>query len=837
MIKIIPAEEKHCKMILDWKNDVDTRKYSLTSKIILLEEHKEWYNNYLKENENQLLICELNNDCIGMVRFDNLNNDSYKVSINLNPSFRGKKLSVKCLENAILFFKKYNSCSYIYADIKETNTPSIKCFQKNNFKYINTITNSKINYKKYLLDLSINKKINVIIQARMGSSRLPNKIMKQLGNKKSIEHTLERVKKSKLINNIIIATTINREDDSIADFCDKNNILCYRGSESDVLSRYYQTALISNTDIVIRCTGDCPLVDPNILSDMIKCFLELDIKYYTMNYYSGNQTFPDGFDISIFTFDVLKEAHINAKSKHDREHVEPYMRRKYGNEKYKITINKKYKNLNLNNLHLSLDTPADYKVLQNIFDNVYSKKPDFDLYDVLDYLNNNPSVLVNDDNNIDLYNGKGQELYREAKKIIPGGTQLLSKRPEMFLPNHWPTYYQKAHGIEVTTLDGVKMKDFSYMGIGSCVLGYKDEDVNREVHRAVDRGNMCTLNCPSEVELTKLLIELHPWAEMARYTRAAGEACTMAVRIARAASKKDKIAFCGYHGWHDWYLASNWNNGDDLSTQLLSGLSPIGVPKNLKNTAFPFNYNKIEELEEILENHDIGSIIMEPLRSEYPKDNFLEKIRKICDEKNIILIFDEVTSAFRINTGGIHLTLNVNPDIAIFGKGISNGYPLGAVIGKKIFMNAAQDTFISSTFYTEDIGFTAAIASINKHRLLNVGEHINNLGKYFQEKLNEIAISTGIKIQISGLSAFSSWSFNYPNGLAIKTLYIQKMLSRKILAKNALYLSFAHKKEDIDYYLKNIKEVFDELILLIEQNKIEENLLGPEAHTGFTRLT
>ena len=188
----------------------------------------------------------------------------------------------------------------------------------------------------------------------------------------------------------------------------------------------------------------------------------------------------------------------------------------------------------------------------------------------------------------------------EATKIIPGGTQLLSKRPEMFLPNRWPAYYQKAKGIEITTLDGIKLKDFSYMGIGSCVLGYKDIDVNNAVHKAVDKGNMSTLNCPSEVELTKLLIELHPWADMARYTRAAGEACAMSVRIARAASKKDKIAFCGYHGWHDWYLAANWNNGDDLSNHLLSGLSPIGVPKNLKNTAFPFNYNKIEELSHVM---------------------------------------------------------------------------------------------------------------------------------------------------------------------------------------------------------------------------------------------
>ena len=682
------------------------------------------------------------------------------------------------------------------------------------------------------------KQINAIIQARVGSSRLPNKIFKQLGNKTSIEHTLERVKKSELINNVIIATTINREDNSIADFCDKNNILCYRGSENNVLDRYYQCALITNSDIIVRITGDCPLIDTKQIDNLITFFIEKNYRYCNVKYFDGNFAFPDGFEVSgIFTFDMLKEAKNNCISGYEKEHVQVYMYNKYKDNVYEIPIKKKYKNLNLNNLHLSLDTEDDYKVLQNIFNNVYSKKNDFDLYDVLEYLNNNPQVIINNENNINIYNGKGQQLYKEAKKIIPGGTQLLSKRPEMFLPNHWPAYYQKAQGIEVITLDGVKMKDFSYMGIGSCILGYKDEDVNREVHIAVDRGNMCTLNCPSEVALTKLLIELHPWAEMARYTRAAGEACAMSVRIARAASKKDKVAFCGYHGWHDWYLAANWNNGDDLSNHLLSGLSPIGVPKVLKNTTFPFNYNKIEELEEILENHDIGTIIMEPLRSEYPKDNFLKKIRKICDEKNIILIFDEVTAAFRINTGGIHLTLNVTPDIAVFGKGMSNGYPIGAVIGKKKYMKAAQDTFISSTFFTEDIGFSSAIATINKHRLFDVGKHINTLGLYFQERLKKVAQDKKIKIKVSGLSAFSNWIFDYENSMAIKTLYIQKMLSRNILSKTALYLSYSHKKEDIDYYLQNINEVFEELAILINKNEIEKNLLGPIAHTGFTRLT
>jgi glutamate-1-semialdehyde 2,1-aminomutase len=682
--------------------------------------------------------------------------------------------------------------------------------------------------------------VTAIVQTRYGSSRLPGKVMKSLGNNKNsqknvIELVNERLKKCKNLNKIIFATTTNCEDDIIANFCSKNDILFYRGNENNVLERFYQTALISSSKTIVRITCDCPLIDPNIVDEMISNYIELKLEHYQMEYYNGNQAFPDGFDCEIFSFNALKDAFINAKSEEDLEHVTPYISKKYNTGKYKIKIEKKYENLNLDTLHLSLDTEDDYKILNCIFDNVYLNNTNFSIHDVLDYLNDNHDILKYNET-IDVFHGKGQELYKEAKKIIPGGTQILSKRPEMFLPDLWPAYYQKAYGINIVTLDGIKMKDFSYMGVGACILGYKDEEVNREVHESVDRGNMSTLNCPAEVELTKLLIEIHPWAEMARYTRASGEACNMAVRIARAASKKDKIAFCGYHGWHDWYLGSNWNNGDDLKEHLLSGLSATGVPKELKNTAFPFNYNNLDELIKIIENNDIGCVVMEPQRSEPPKDGFLHKVRELCDKHNIILIFDEVSASFRINTGGLHLLYGVNPDMAILGKSLGNGYPIAAVIGKKKYMSAAEETFISSTFFSEDIGFTAAIATIKKHRDCDVGNHIKVLGSYFQTELKKIGENIGIKITVSGLEAFSAWTFDYPNATEIKTLYIQKMLQRHILAKNAFYLSYAHKKEDVDYYLKHINEVFHELYDLIEKNEIEKHLLGPVAHTGFKRL-
>ena len=188
----------------------------------------------------------------------------------------------------------------------------------------------------------------------------------------------------------------------------------------------------------------------------------------------------------------------------------------------------------------------------------------------------------------------GNKLYNKAKLLIPGGTMLFSKRPEIFLPNLWPSYYTKTKDCYVWDLDGVKYTDFSHMGVGTNSLGYNNEFVDKEVINAINMGNMSTLNNPDEVLLAEKLIELHSWADMVRFARTGGEANSIAIRIARAAAGKDKIAVCGYHGWHDWYLSANLNKSKNLDNHLIPGLNPNGVPQNLSNTVIPFEYNDIE---------------------------------------------------------------------------------------------------------------------------------------------------------------------------------------------------------------------------------------------------
>ena len=435
--------------------------------------------------------------------------------------------------------------------------------------------------------------------------------------------------------------------------------------------------------------------------------------------------------------------------------------------------------------------------------------------------------------------GKSQELYKTAKTIIPGGTGLLSKRPELFLPDLWPAYYQKAEGCEVWDLDGNKYIDMSYMGIGACVLGYADQDVNDAVKRAIDTGSMTTLNCPEEIDLAQLLCKIHPWADMVRYARTGGEAMAIAVRIARAKTEKDLILFCGYHGWNDWYLSANLADDKALDGHLLPGLEPKGVPRVLKGTAIPFNYNDTEGFLSLIDKYRdaISAVVMEPIRNHYPKDGFLEIIRQTTQKLGIVLIFDEVSSGWRLNVGGAHLSLGVKPDIAVFAKAISNGYPMAAVIGKREIMQITQETFISSTYWTERIGPVAAIATINKLKQKNVPEHLMETGREIQESWERSARKHHLKIEISGIYPLGHFSFEYEKPLVLKTLLTQLMLERGFLATTAFYASYAHKQEHIEEYSETVDEVFGFISKAIEQGNPEKYLKGSVCQVGFQRLT
>lgn len=431
-----------------------------------------------------------------------------------------------------------------------------------------------------------------------------------------------------------------------------------------------------------------------------------------------------------------------------------------------------------------------------------------------------------------------QEYYEYAKTLIPGGTQLLSKRPELQAPGLWPAYFSKAEGCTITDRDGKQYRDFAHMGVGSCLLGFNAPGVNQAVIQRIQNGSMSSLNPPEEVELAEVLLQIHPWAEKARFARTGGEILAAAIRIARARTRRSMIAVCGYHGWHDWYLAANLSSGTALNEHLLPGLSPLGVPDELGGTCRTFRFNDFEAFNNLIAQHGdkLAAIMMEPMRFDPPKPGFLESIRETADKHGIVLIFDEVTSGWRYRLGGVHPEFGVNPDMAVFAKAMSNGYPMAAVIGTAETMDVVEESFISSTYWTESIGPTAALATIAEFKRIQPWERLKQTGQKVVESWENASANHELPIDCHSTDALSHFSFKDCEANVAKTLFTQCMLERDFLATTAFYATIAHKDTDIDDYAKACDESFHYIKEALSKGNLRDALKGPEAHTGFSRL-
>jgi glutamate-1-semialdehyde 2,1-aminomutase len=687
---------------------------------------------------------------------------------------------------------------------------------------------SKIHLVNIFWKISV--KTLVIVQARMGSTRFPGKVMTQICGMPMIELLLARLKGASLIDQIVLATSKDASNDLLVEHVEKIGYTVFRGDEDDVLDRHYQAAKKERADLVVRITGDCPLVDPAIVDKVIAQLKEEGVDYASN---INPPTFPDGLDTEVFTFQALEIAWNEASTLKEREHVTPFIRESGQFSCLNITCDTDY-----SGERWTVDEPDDFEVVRKIFE-YFNPRNNFSWLEVLDLCKKKPEQFManrhidrNEGSKID----KGQNLWNRAKRVIPGGNMLLSKRPEMFLPEQWPTYFSRAKGCKVWDLDGREYIDMSIMGVGTNTLGYGHPEVDDAVRRVVDVGNMSTLNCPEEVYLAEKLIELHPWADMARFARSGGEANAIAIRIARAAVGKDKVAVCGYHGWHDWYLSANLRDDKNLDGHLLPGLEPKGVPENLCDTVYPFSYNNFSELDELVKTHDIGVIKMEVSRNVGPEGNFLHKVRKLASEQGIVLIFDECTSGFRQSFGGLHKTFGVEPDMAVFGKALGNGYPITAVIGRREIMDVAQSTFISSTFWTERIGPVAALKTLEVMETEKSWEKITQTGQNIMAGWQTLAEKYGLPITINGLPALASFTFDSSNTLAYKTLITQEMQTRGYLAGNSFYASTAHSPAITSNFFEQLDPIFGLIKECEEGRDIMSLLQGPICHVGFKRL-
>ncbi|MDF1827353.1 MAG: aminotransferase class III-fold pyridoxal phosphate-dependent enzyme [Legionellaceae bacterium] len=672
--------------------------------------------------------------------------------------------------------------------------------------------------------------IVAIVQARMGSTRFPGKVMRPICGMPMIGLLLERLSLASMLNQIIVATSVNEENVTLTKYLGQSGHRFYCGSETDVLGRYYEAAQYTMADVIVRITGDCPLIDPEIVDVVIKKFIESDVDYASN---ISPPTYPDGLDVEVFNFHSLEKAYLESKLPKHREHVTSFLR-----ESDDVSSANYFCEVDYSHERWTVDEAKDFEVVRAVFEKFHPQK-DFGWREILDLRQSEPKLFeANSDliRNDGAQMGTGQKLWKRAKSVIPGGNMLLSKRPEMFLPELWPSYYSKAQGCTVWDLDGKEYIDMSMMGIGTNLLGYCHPEVDEAVRCTVSSGNMSTLNCSEEVYLAEKLIELHPWADMARFARTGGEANAIAIRIARAASGKEKVAFCGYHGWHDWYLAANLGDEKTLSGHLLPGLEPTGIPSTLRDTIYPFNYNQFDELQELVNVHDIGVIKMEVSRNQGPEPGFLENVRQLATDRGIVLIFDECTSGFRQINGGLHKLYGVEPDMAVFGKALGNGYAITAMIGRRDVMEAAQTSFISSTFWTERIGPTAALKTLEVMEKVESWDVVTATGNNIRQRWIDLAENHRLKLSVSGLPALSGFSFESQNVLAYKTLITQEMLAKGWLAGNSVYTSLAHTPEIINAYFEALDPVFA-LIAECEAGRDVMGLLnGPVCHAGFKRL-
>ena len=673
------------------------------------------------------------------------------------------------------------------------------------------------------------RKILAIVQARFESTRLRGKVLKRINKKSILQIILERLKKINKIDKIVVAISKNKNDIKIINELKKLKYDFYIGEEEDVLKRFYDCAKKYKFKNILRITSDCPLVDREIIGRLIDTYFEKKLDYCSNVI---KPTYPDGLDCELFTFKALKETFYNYRSPKyflEKEHVTLGMINSKKLNKYNL-LNKR----NLSKIRLTLDTKDDLKRISTIYRKFnYNFNIKFD--DYINFCLENKKLysenLINEKRNENMKLNKGQKLWQKAQKLIPGGTMLFSKNPDLYLPKKWPAYFSKSKDIFIWDTENKKFIDMSVMGLGTNLLGYSNNQVNSYVKKTIEMGTMSTLNNYEEIKLGEKLVSMHKWADMATFTRSGGEAASLAVRIARASSENNNIAICGYHGWHDWYLACNLNNKKNLNSHLMTDLPISGVNEKLKSTTFSFENNNFKDFNNVISKNKIGVVMMEVTRNGDVNKKFLKHIREQTKKKNIILIFDECTSGFRETFGGLHLKYKIYPDIAMFGKALGNGFPICAVIGKRSVMENCKKTFASSTFWTDRVGPSAAIKTLEEMEKIKSWELVTEKGLYIKENWKKLLNFYGFKFKIDGIDPLPKFNFLEDNQI-IKTFITQEMLKKNVLSNNIIYLSTKHKKKYIDRYFDILDTILKE-IHSKDTDYIKSKISGPMPKTGL----
>ena len=646
----------------------------------------------------------------------------------------------------------------------------------------------------------------IIIQARMNSRRLPGKVLKNLKNTPTLKWLVEAAKKVCSENKIVVGTSSEISDDILVEWCKKNKIDFYRGSLNNVLKRFVEISNKYKSKFITRLTSDCPFIDPKVI-DQILYLIKKSSADYASN--TQNRSWPDGLDCEVFTRNALLRCYKNAYKKEDLEHVTRYF---YNNKNQFKCINLPFPIGDFSDIRITLDDKNDLKLMKKMANHLDFGPNFMDTINIYEKVKFKNSKKKFSDGNI-FYNAdkkftNSNKILKSVEKIIPLASQTFSKSHIQLPYKNAPLFITHGKGCYLWDVDGNQYIDFM-MGLHSIILGYCDKDVNEAVKEQLDNGINFSLASTLEKELADILISTIPSAEMVRYGKNGTDANTGAIRLAREIKKKSKIITCGYHGWNDWYISStSFDNG---------------IPKDLKKFIIPIVYNNIDQLYDVIKKNknDIAAIIMEPMNSEYPKDHFLEKVREISTKNNILLIFDEIITGFRFAIGGAQEYFKIVPDLTTIGKGMGNGMPISAIVGKEKYMNKMDKIFFSSTFGGESLSLKASICTIKKIKKFNVPKKLYDLGLYLDKKVEKILKKYELDktISFNGHPSWKIMKFNEKSSIQsnlIKTLLLKGLISKGILINASHNLSYSHEKKDINYLVsvyedvvKNLKTVLD----------------------------
>ena len=435
---------------------------------------------------------------------------------------------------------------------------------------------------------------------------------------------------------------------------------------------------------------------------------------------------------------------------------------------------------------------------------------------------------------------RSYEIYERAGELIPGRTQLISRRASRYASGISPVYAQSAKGSRFIDVDENEYIDWM-SSVGAVILGHADDVVDRAVEEQIKRGSLYSLNSPLEIELAEELVETIPSAEMVRYTKGGGEACAAAARIARGTTGRDKIIFCGYHGWHDWYQAANYEADPVTGEFPFAGIEPIGVPKVLAGTVIPFPYGDLEALGQLLDEHagEVAAVMMEPLRSTLPEPGFLEGVKELAHAHGAILIFDEVSCGWRLSVGGVQEYLGITPDMTVLAKAMSNGYPMGAVVGSREVMEPASRMFVSSSYWSDNIGLTAAITTIRELKRRDSATFFLETGEKLRDALNGSIADAGLSGEYTGLHTALNLSLSLPDEdlrPKVNTLFIQEMARRGVHCPMGFILNMAHTDEVIRQTAEAASEAFGVIRSGLESDDIDGLLVCDLKQEPFRRL-